>query len=354
MRFNTTYFHHFRNIGPQRRAWSPGFNLIVGPNGAGKTNFAEGLNIISGWGPFEPGAKIASLVRWTADGREERASLWARVEGEAGRETDVFASLSVRTTLKWDERAIGAAQMRARLPVLSFLSGHLSLLKGGASYRRQLIDRVGALISPSYALRLHDYRKALRQKAAILRKRQDPRIANRALAPLGAWLWTAREEIARLIGGNLSVFAALQTSPLSLRFVRGGGGRLANPSEDFRRSLVEAHDRERAACIPLTGPQRDDLALFCDGREASAALSRGQSRRAASALLLASALTVERSLGKKPVLVFDEATSDLDEDGREAITSALLSTGCQIFATTTEAFRPDYLTVHRMREGRFE
>lgn len=352
MRFSGTYFHHFRNIGPQRRTWSPGFNLIVGPNGAGKTNFVEGLNLISGWGPLERGEKIAALVRWTQCGREERASLWARVEGES--EADIFASVSVRCSLKWDDRAIGAAQMRAKLPVLSFLSGHLSLLKGGASYRRQLLDRVGALISPSYALRLHDYRKLLRQKAALLRKCVDARIADRALTPLGVWLWTAREEIARLIGENLTVFSELQTSPLSIRFIRGGGSNAGNPSEDFKCSIAEKRERERAARIPLVGPQRDDLELLAGGREAAASLSRGQSRRAAAALLLASALTVERSLGKKPVLIFDEATAELDEDGRNAIASALLGTGCQIFATTTEAFAFEHVEIFRMKDGRIE
>ena len=359
MLFRSTYFHHFRNIGPQRRTWSPGFNLIVGPNGAGKTNFIEGLNLISGWGPLERGEKISTLVKWTPDGREERASLWAKVSGgdeeggnEAG-EVEIFASISIRCTLKWEDRAIGATQMRNRLPVLSFLSGHLSLLKGGASYRRQLLDRVGALISPSYALRLHDYRKALRQKAIMLRRCCDPKIADKVLLPLGAWLWAAREEISRMVAGNLNEFSDLQTTPLDLRFVRGGGGICESPSEDFKLSMVSKRDRERAARVPLVGPQRDDVELLCEGREAAIALSQGQSRRAAAALLLASALVVERNLGRKPILIFDEVTAELDEEGREAIFAALLKTGCQIFAATTEGFGHTGVEVYRMREGRF-
>lgn len=363
MLFKSTYFHHFRNIGPQRRAWPPGFNLIAGPNGAGKTNFIEGLNLISGWGPLERGERISALVRWTPGGREERASLWAKVFGEFGEfgeydrpgndGAEVFASLSARCTLKWENRAIGATQMRTRLPVLSFLSGHLSLLKGGASYRRQLLDRVGALVSPSYALKLHDYRRTLRQKAAMLRRCCDPRIADRALLPLGAWLWAAREEISRMIGESLGAFSALQTTPLHLRFVRGGGGMAQNPFEDFKRSMAGRRERERAARIPLVGPQRDDIELLCGGRPAAEALSRGQSRRAAAALLLSAALVVERNLGRKPVLIFDELTAELDGEGREAIFEALLRTGCQIFAATTEGITHDGTELHRMRDGLF-
>lgn len=351
MYFSSTYFHHFRNLQPQRRIWEGGCNLITGPNGSGKTNFLEGLNLISGWGPLERGDKISTLIKWKTDGREDKASLWAKAGGEE--DVEIFASISARCSLRCNEKAVGATGMRGRLPVLSFLSGHMSLLKGGASHRRQLLDRIGALISPSYALRLHDYRKALRQKSALLRKYGDAKIADKVLAPLGAWLWTAREEIAKLLVSALRDFSELLSSPMDLVFVRGGGGTASGQLEDFRNALHLKRDRERASRIPLVGPHRDELKLMCGEREAAAFLSRGQGRRAASALILASASVVEKSIGRKPVLIFDEVTSELDESGREAIFETLRGTGCQVFAATTDPFDYEGINVYRMREGRF-
>jgi DNA replication and repair protein RecF len=282
---------------------------------------------------------------------EEKASLWARVSGEE--DADLFASISVKCSLKCKDRAIGASAMRAKIPALTFLSDGMSLVRGGASARRALLDRVGAVISLSYAARLHDYRKTLRQKAALLKRGRDSIIADRILLPLGSWIWTAREEISRLIGSAILEFSDLLAVPVELKFSRGGGGELPGRSDDFKRSLALKKDAERASRIPLVGPQRDDVKLLCGGMDAALFLSRGQSRRLAAALILASAMVVERSVGRKPVLIFDEVTSELDENGRYALFEALLDTGCQVFAATADPVDYFGVVVHRMIDGRF-
>ncbi|MDR1472595.1 MAG: DNA replication and repair protein RecF [Synergistaceae bacterium] len=351
MFFRGTYFYNFRNLTSERREWNNGFNLVTGPNGAGKTNFLEGLNLISGWGPFERSAKISGLVRWGLESGTGGASLWGGLDGEGRYE--IFASLSSRCQLKCDGKPSGATEMRRRVPVLSFLSGSMSLIKGGASHRRQMIDRVGALISTPYAKRLYDYRRALRQKTALLRGYRDARAVDGVLASLGSWLWLTREEIARMICSELIFFSELLPAPLEFFFERGGGGLEKDPAEDFKLSLAARRDRERASRAPLVGPQRDDVRFSCGGRDASAALSRGQSRRTAAALMLACARLVERCLGRKPVLIFDEMTSELDESGREAIVDALLATGCQVFAAATDALDYNGIAAYRINNGRF-
>lgn len=358
MFFRSTYFHNFRNLVPQRRTWSPGFNVITGQNGAGKTNFLEGLNIISGWGPLEKGTRMASLIDWRNDGRVNdsargrgRASLWAGISGEE--DAEIFASVSTRCALKFGGSAVVASTMRGRMPVLSFLSGHISLIKGSASSRRQILDRVGSLISPSYALRLGDYRRVLKHRSILLRRFCDTRPTDAILISTGSWIWTAREEITRLIVESLKSFSDLLAVPMEVEFERGGGGLCDSPSDDFKASMTEKKNRERAAKIPMVGPQRDDLKLSCNGREAAVVLSRGQGRRAASAIALSAAAVVERSLGRKPVLIFDEITSELDERGRDATFEALMATGCQVFAATTDPVDAGGVEIFRIQEGKF-
>jgi DNA replication and repair protein RecF len=135
--------------------------------------------------------------------------------------------------------------------------------------------------------------------------------------------------------------------------VRGGGGFDEVPSEDFRKSLAAAHDREMGSRMPLVGPQRDDIKIECGGISASVALSRGQGRKLAVALVLASAQVVERCLSRKPVLLFDEIYSELDAEGREYVIDALVSTGCQVFASTAEAAPRDDFDIFKIKNGRF-
>ncbi|MDR1482673.1 MAG: AAA family ATPase [Synergistaceae bacterium] len=351
MYFKETYFYNFRNIQPERHEWSVGLNLITGPNGAGKTNFLEGLNLISGWGPLEKNTRMSDLICWNSIGKGNGASLSGKVSGEA--DAEILAAVTTRCSLKFDGKSSNAFAVRSHMPVLSWLSSHISLLKGGASNRRALLDKVGALVSPSYAVRLHDYRYVLRQKSALLRKSRDAAFVEKPMLRIGAWLWTAREEILRMLAESLDEFGELLPSPVSLVFKRGGAGIDENPSADFKKAVLLNGDRERAAKIPLVGPQRDDVGIFCGAREAAVALSRGQSKRMASAVILASALVVERVLGKKPVLVFDEMTSELDSDGRLSTIRALERTGCQIFATATDPIFSDLIEPHDIRDGRF-
>ncbi|MDR0616682.1 MAG: DNA replication and repair protein RecF [Synergistaceae bacterium] len=350
MYFSDTYFHNFRNLRQGRVSWSSGFNLISGPNGAGKTNFIEGLNLISGWGPIESATKISSVPAW-GKGSEPKASLWARVQGEES--MDLFASISVKCSLKCGEKAIGASAMRAKIPVLTFLSDGMSLIRGSASARRALLDRIGAIISPSYAMRLHDYRKALRQKTVLLRRGRETMAADRVLVQLGSWLWAAREEILKLLSSALESYAELTPCPMELLFTRGGGGTAEGPSEDFKGSLAVKKNRERDLRTPLVGPQRDDVRILCGGINAVLFLSRGQSRRAASALILAASAVVERRIGRKPILIFDELTSELDEEGRNSLVEALLKTDCQVFGASADSLDYKGVSVHRLKDGMF-
>jgi DNA replication and repair protein RecF len=178
-------------------------------------------------------------------------------------------------------------------------------------------------------------------------------MTDRLLVPLGSWLWTARGEIIRMLRNELENFSELLPSPMDFFFERGGGGLEEKPRDDYKKSLSRLREKEKFSRLPLVGPQRDDVKFFCGEVEASSFFSRGQSRRAVSALILAAALVVERRLGRKPVLIFDEITSELDEAGRMSAFGALLETGYQVFATTTESEACDGVEIFRMRDGRF-
>jgi DNA replication and repair protein RecF len=349
MIFSGTRFRNFRNIASESREWPPGFNVISGPNGAGKTNFLEGVNVLAGWGPFDRNARISGMINREA-GTDE-AAMWGAASGEEPAE--IFVSLGAKRQLKCDGKAIAAAEMRRKIPVLAFLPEHMSLIGGSASFRRRLLDMTGALLYVSYARVLHDYRVVLKKKAAMLKRRAETRAADRLLSNLAAWLWEARAGIVRKLRAEIGNFSSLLPGGLNFFFVRGGGGLDDNPADDFRKSVSLAGERERRYAVPLVGPQRDDVRFMCKDVDAASALSRGQSRRLASALVMASALAVEHGLGRKPVLIFDELYSELDEEGRRSETAALKSTGCQVFAASADAPSYEGVEIFRMKDGRF-
>lgn len=188
MVFKRVRFNNFKNIEPREMRWSPGLNLLTGKNGAGKTNILEGISIISGWGPFESGAKRTQLAKW------ESGSTEVQFTCELSGGEIIKVKSAKRMTLRVDEKAATASELRRLVPALAFLPDDMALIEGSSASRRHLLDMLLAIIVPSYALRLSEYRRGIRQKALFLKRGMPSMIVDRALLPLAAWIWKMRAE----------------------------------------------------------------------------------------------------------------------------------------------------------------
>lgn len=303
--------------------------------------------MIAGCGPIEGGSRASSSIRRGA----VSASLWAQASGESAAE--LFLSIGERSRIKIDGSASSFSAARSMIPMLIFRSDHISLVRGGASHRRQLLDRIGPLISSRYAKAASDFVRAMKHKSAMLKRRSSAQALERTIAPAASCLWSERGRIVSMIAERIKGFPALMGDDISLCFVRGGGGRAMDAEDDYRLSSQEWSERERCAGMPLFGPQRDDIAITIGGLPPRDALSRGQSRRAATAIVLAAASIVESETRRRPVLVFDEVASELDESGARETFDALLSTGCQVFAATAAEHWHDGASIRRLEGGTF-
>lgn len=351
MGFSRVRFNNFRNIESREIKWSPGLNLLRGGNGAGKTNVLEGINIISGWGPLERGTKSISLPTWNSGSNE--VQLTGQLDSIAG---DIIKlKISGRYMLRFDDKPINATELRWKIPVLTFLPNDMTIIEDSASYRRRLLDMILALIIPSYAVRLSDYRRGVRQKAALLRKGIQTITVDKALQPLAIWIWRMREEAVSLLSLCLTEIRDLLPAPIQLSLKRGGAGFAEIAEADYLESLSRNYQKEQVMRVPITGPHRDDLVVESGGLPAAVAMSRGYRRRTAIALMLAASDGIKKKLGKDPVLLLDEVTAELDADGRNFLFNALLERKTQVFAATAEPGLEDFPgVVYETRNGRVE
>ena len=349
MGFSRVRFNNFRNIEPREIKWSPGLNLLTGVNGSGKTNILEGMNIISGWGPFERGTKTASLPTWNSGSSVVR--LTGQLDGPYG--DIVQIKIEGRVAARFNEKGLSSAELRWQVPVLSFLPNDMAILEDSASYRRRMLDMLLAILIPSYAARLHEYRRGVRQKAVMLKRGIPTGTVDRALAPHAAWLWRMRQKAVELLSECLAGLDDLLPVKVDLKLSRGGAGFCLDEDEDYRLALEENRQKEQLLKVCLTGPHRDDLLIATDGRPAAEALSRGYRRRTAIGLMLASSDGVRRKLGKEPVLLLDEVTAELDSEGRGILFAALAARHTQAFAATAEPYSGGFPgAVYSVSEGR--
>ncbi len=336
MKITLTQWEGFRNLKPRRLEWAEGLHLLLGPNGSGKTNILEAFHVLTGWGSLK-GERVLDLKSWSDPGRGTFLAAWFTGEEEL----EVKAGIGSRVITKKGGSSIQSSQLRPLVPSLIFLPNDLSLVEGSPATRRRLLDRLCALLFPVYALRLHEYGRALRQRNAALRQGKNLAATAKVLAPLAAWIWACRLAAADLIRNGLSEAGGLMPPGITVELKRGSRG-FEDLHLDFWESLKAFQNQERATGVCPVGPQRDDLVIRYGEREVARCFSRGYRRRVAVSLLLSSGWAVERKMRRKPVLLLDEVMAELDHEGREKLISVLLKTGWQVFATTAEACTPEW------------
>jgi len=112
-------------------------------------------------------------------------------------------------------------------------------------------------------------------------------------------------------------------------------GEVGEVEDNFREALAAAVHRERARPVTAVGPHRDDFALNIDGADMGTFASRGQARTLALALRLAEAEFLASARGEGPVVLFDDALSEMDSSRRHRLLEKAMRYE-QVLITTTD------------------
>ena len=339
MRVTRLSVRDFRNYERAEVELGPGLSVAAGPNGAGKTNLLEALYLGCTGGSFRT-ASDREMVRFGAPA--------ARVEVDlAGDDGAHTISVGLAPGQPRRLRADGAAVERlADVPgrplVAVFLPDRLGLVKGAPALRRAHLDQVVAALWPARAESRRAYARALAQRNALLGRM---RAGSASASALGAWdaelsargialMADRREAVAQLASRFAAATAAigLDGDPEVVYRPRSRSttaGALAAELAD----RLEA-DLERG--FTGHGPHRDDIVFLREGRELRSYGSQGQQRLGLLALLLAERDAIGAVRGTPPLMLLDDAMSELDAQRRRRVVELLTSIGGQSVIATTE------------------
>jgi DNA replication and repair protein RecF len=323
-------FRNYRTL-----SWTPAarLNILTGPNAQGKTNLLEALAVLLTGRSFRT-PRLAEIARWGAE--------IGAVAGEVAR---AGASRTIRRTIRRLEdgtwQAAGDACEWAR--AIAFGWQDLEIVNGAPSARRSFIDGFAARLYPSHLATLQRYRQIVARRNRLLQTRAaGPELGTR-LAPWDEQLAVTGME---LIDRRRRAAAVLQTELARVYPALAGAGhkveiryRTALGEASEPGALMAALERARREEIrrgqTLVGPHRDDLALESDAVDARAFGSRGQQRLLALALRFAEVMPVTEAVGTAPVLLLDDALSELDPEVRERVLGEI-GAAEQVFLTSPE------------------
>jgi len=325
--------------------------LVTGANGAGKTNLLEALHVATQG--FSPRTRSdAQLIR--------RGATAARVEA-AGHRGPVPVTVSVGLSTSEPKRARldgavlrSAEQLRAELATLVFTPDRLVVVKGGPAARRAYVDRSLGRLYPARAHLPVDYGAVLGQRNAALRRVALGLSDADVLAPwtaqvadLGSMLSAARRDVVELLQPGFAARAEELGLP---------GAALGYDAEPLTIGLLEARlakDVERGTTG--AGPHLDEIAIRAGDRDLRTFGSQGEQRLAVLALLLAEAELVASRRRVPPLLLLDDALSELDENRRRILSERIGAVGQTIVtATGAEALPLAPAQLLRVTPGRVE
>ncbi len=310
----------------------PGLVLVTGRNGAGKTNLLEAVHV----------ATQGLSFRTRQDAQLVRRGAGEGVARVAGRRGDVTVSTEVRLSdrepkrIRWNGAAVGSAEeLRSRVHALAFTPDRLAVVKGGPATRRAYFDRVVARALPARADVPTAYAAALGQRNAALRRvaagLSDPSALEpwtAQVAALGEQLVAARIRVLEMLG---PVFAD-RAAELGLEHASLG----YDGDPPSREALEERLTRDLERGTTGLGPHLDEIRVLSGERDLRTFGSQGEQRMAVLSLLLAESELLASQVGVPPLLLLDDALSELDADRRRALSERLGRVG-QTLVTATGA-----------------
>lgn len=313
----------------------PGYSVIHGANASGKTSILEAVAYL-GRGRSFRGAPNSALVRHGQDA----FTLYGRAQG-AGH----VASIGVRNgaaglEIRIDGQAGGGAAALVQALPLQIIDPEIhSLVAGGPEERRRFLDGMAFHVEPAYPDAWRRFRRALRQRNAALR-------AGTTRSGLAAWneefieLGDRVDGLRRRVLDNARPWLQAQATALlgpGVGFDYRAGW---NAGSGLAAALESSLERDQVLGTTQVGPQRADLRLLLDDRQARRLVSRGQQKLLAAALVLGAVETAQRALGRPLLLLLDDPAAELDRESLERLLERVFGLESQVIAT---ALRPDVL-----------
>ncbi len=317
----------------------PRLNFIVGANGSGKTSILEAISLLSTGHSFRS-REIKKVISYDHTdllvfGKVQSGH---QVVDRLGIAKDKAGSTLAKINGEKKDRISDLAKL---LPTVFIDSSSIDFVEGGPSVRRGVLDWGMFHVEHSYLTLWQTYRKAYRQKNALLKSgsiqgsslRSQVGFWNQVLAEAGTTMSLERTRYVETLAQHLSfVFKQYfhMDIPIGMTYRPGWSmdrwGSLAD-------CLDQNIDQEIAKQSCLFGPHRADLELKWGGYLAKDSCSRGQKKLLLYGVRLAQVRMMAEITGRSPVLLLDDLPAELDKNNIANVARFLSDIACQTFIT---------------------
>ena len=351
---------NFRNLTHLDLGLSRGVTVYYGPNAQGKTTLLEAVYLLCIARSFRA-ENEREVVSFQAANAGEQALVDGTVEKNGQRfrvivgyqpthrsnQETAGLGYNVRKEIRVNRIKRTAGELIGQVNAVLFSADDIELVQGAPSGRRRFLDILLSQADPLYLKGLQRYQKVVRQRNQLLRLLRDGQAQSDEmtfwddeLVREGAWItWRRHVAMRELTPASVRHHEDLSGPDENLEVEYRPsvllGGNVSETENNFREALAAALYRERARPVTAVGPHRDDFNLMIDGADMGVFASRGQARTLALTLRLAEAEFLSSVRGEGPVVMFDDAFSEMDSSRRHRLLEKATRYE-QVLITTTD------------------
>ena len=235
---------------------------------------------------------------------------------------------------------------------LVFSPDILSAYKTQPIFRRRFFDRIFSMVDESYMELLKKFKNAQSQKNALLKNKSKNEAEldawNSVLSPIIFQITKKRAELIDKI--NSCWNERIKLSDVKLKYESIFNSFLEKNIEDIEVFLRGKKDREVQVGYMLYGNHRDDFTYISDGKDNHNYLSQGEYRKIFLNQIFAVNKFFISEKNFHPLILFDDALSELDKDNTEDLLRKVSEIDNQIFFTNVNplANKVDKLSVYNV------
>ena len=356
MRIRELTLRPFRNFAAIRLNFAADYALVFGPNGRGKSNILEAISYLS-IGKSVRGAKDPQAVPHDEDFFDIQGQC---IDGRHNQQLRIFYGRKEGKKAFADASALPrVSDLLGLFRTVHFSPEDVSLVLRFPAQRRRLLDILISQSSVTYLRDLQRYHRVLAQRNHLLRAAKklernyaDPSVMepwDAQLIESGAQLrWHRLDALEKLRGPFVRYYDRFSPhdEEANIGYVGAKKRELDLLRDELREALERRREQEVHMGHTLNGPHRDDLRFSLNGESAEVYASEGQLKTVLISWKLAEARYMEEKTGRQPVLLLDDAFSELDP-GRTGKLLDIVNEFEQVIATTPQ--EPDV-----QQEARFE
>lgn len=314
--------------------------VLLSPNGTGKTSVLEAVYALATAQSFRTNS-ASDMIRTNTGLAEAHGVVF-----QNGRriQVDLTITRGLRNTTKRmlvnGQRPKSRAALSEALPLTVFTPEGVDIVRQGPEHRRSFLTNLLTDVDLSTGDVIERFNHVLTQRNALLRSFAGENPTGSQKAELETWdveFCVASEHLILARTATLDELAPLTSQfyqalaqnnhVVDVTYERSWSGEL-------ERALKASFHDDRFRGYSTLGPQRDDIGLRLEGRDARRQASQGEQRSLALALRLAGHELVRQRRGLDPLLLLDDVFGELDPLRSDRLLQ-LLPVGQTLVTTST-------------------